>query len=207
MNPFDVDAYITTAGVVGLAVLMFIETGLLIGVFLPGDSALFTAGVFSAQSRPFAPLWLLLVVVPLAATAGDQLGYAIGRFAGPWALRSRILRWIGDGPVERTRTYFERYGPATIILARFVGVLRSVAPLMAGLSGMSYPAFAVCSLIGSTLWGVALLLIGHFLGAIPLIRDNFEMVILVSLSTLLIPAVAGIIIKSRLRHRTSTPRT
>ena len=115
MNPFDIDAFLTTGGLVGLCVLIFVETGLLIGFVFPGDSILFTAGVFAAQPEPFAPLWLLCVAVPLAAILGDQCGFLIGRRLGRGVLEGRLMRTIGPTYVERTHRFFDRFGPLTAV--------------------------------------------------------------------------------------------
>jgi len=187
MNPFDIDTFLATAGLIGLCVLVFVETGLLIGFIFPGDSVLFTAGVFAAQPDPFAPLWLLCVAVPIAAIIGDQCGYFIGRYFGKRVLEGRMMRTIGPEYVARTHAYFDRFGPLTVFFGRFIGIVRTLTPLVAGFSGMSYRLFTLFSVLGSFAWAAGIILLGYFLGNVPLIRDNIEVFIIASVVTIVVP--------------------
>ncbi|MGC4961976.1 DedA family protein [Gordonia sp. DT218] len=187
MNPFDIDTFLATGGLIGLCILIFVETGLLIGFVFPGDSVLFTAGVFAAQPDPFAPLWWLCVAVPLAAILGDQLGYLIGRRLGSGVVEGRLMRWIGPEPLERTHRYFDRFGALTVFFARFVGIIRTLTPVVAGFTGMSYRIFTVFSVLGSVVWAVGIILLGYFLGQVAIIRDNIELFIIASVLTVVIP--------------------
>ncbi len=192
MNPFDVDSFLATGGVIGLCVLMFVETGILIGFLFPGDSVLFTAGVLAAQPNPFAKLWWLCLVVPLAAAAGDQCGYFLGRRLGRSVIEGRMMRAVGPEYVERTHRYFQRYGPLTVFFGRFIGVVRTLTPLVAGFSGMPHRVFTLFSLLGSVVWASGLILLGYFLGQVPLIRDHLEVFIIASMLTVVIPMTVGI---------------
>ncbi|RPA61142.1 DedA family protein [Gordonia oryzae] len=191
MNPFDVDSFLATGGVIGLCVLMFVETGILIGFLFPGDSVLFTAGVLAAQPNPFAKLWWLCLVVPLAAAAGDQCGYVLGRRLGRSVVEGRMMRAVGPEYVERTHRYFQRYGPLTVFFGRFIGVVRTLTPLVAGFSGMPHRVFTLFSLLGSVVWASGLILLGYFLGQVPWIRDHLEVFIIASMITVVIPMTVG----------------
>lgn len=201
MNPFDTADFLATSGLAGLCVLLFVETGVLIGFIFPGDSVLFTAGVFSSMDNPFAPLWKLMVFLPLAAALGDQCGYLLGRYAGPRVLQSPVLGWIGSKPVDKTQQFFDKYGVVTILFARFIGIVRTLAPLTAGLSKMNYPLFSLCSITGSILWASGLVFLGNKLGAIPLIQDNISIIIMGSIATIVIPTAFTIWSKT-VRDRT-----
>lgn len=201
MNPFDIDSFLATGGVVGLCVLVFIETGLLIGFVFPGDSVLFTAGVLAAQPDPFAPLWLLCVVVPLAAILGDQCGYFIGRRLGSRVVEGRMMRSIGPEYLARTHRYFERFGPLTVFFGRFIGVVRTLTPLVAGFSGMSYRLFTLCSVGGSVVWGAGIIVLGHLLGNVPFVRDHIEAFIIASVLTVVIPMAVHLTNRWRIARR------
>ena len=196
MNPFDATGFVGSAGVIGLMVLLFVETGLLVGFIFPGDSVLFTAGLFAAQPTPFAPLWLLLVALPVAAAIGDQCGYLIGRRFGPGVLTGRLMHYIGEDPVVRTNAFFDRYGPVTVIFARFIGIVRTLVPLLAGVARMDRARFTVYSGIGSLLWCTSLVTLGYFLGGVPLLRDNLELLFLGSALTIVV-AMALTVVRRR----------
>lgn len=187
MNPFDVESFVATGGLVALCVLVFVETGLLVGVVFPGDSLLFTAGVLAAQPDPFAPLWLLCVLVPSAAIAGDQCGYLIGRRLGRRVVEGRMMQRVGPGYVARTHAFFERFGPLTVFFGRFIGIVRTMTPLIAGFSGMSHRVFTFFSVLGSFAWAAGLIALGHLLGNVPVIRDNIELFIVASVLTVAVP--------------------
>ncbi|MGV9827052.1 DedA family protein [Gordonia sp. NPDC003429] len=201
MNPFDIDSFLATGGLIGLCVLIFIETGLLIGFVLPGDSVLFTAGVLAAQPEPFAPLWLLCVLVPLAAILGDQCGYVIGRRLGRGVLEGRVMRSIGPTYLERTHRYFERFGPLTVFFGRFIGIVRTLTPVVAGFSGMPYRVFTLFSVLGSIVWAGGIILAGYFLGQVPLIRDHLEVIIVASVLTVVVPTLIAAWRRWRTRRR------
>lgn len=187
MNPFDVDSFLATGGLIGLCVLIFVETGLLIGFVFPGDSVLFTAGVLAAQPDPFAPWWLLCLTVPAAAIIGDQLGYVIGRRLGSGVVEGRVMRMIGPEPLEKTHRYFERFGAVTVFFARFIGIVRTLTPVVAGFTGMSYRVFTLFSVLGSIAWAAGLIMLGYWLGQVALIRDHLELFIIASVLTVVVP--------------------
>jgi len=136
---FDVDSLLSSFGLAGVTIVIFMETGVLIGFILPGDTLLFTAGIMAASDNAFAPLWLLNICIPVAAALGDQLGYTLGRRYGPAALESRVLNWIGPEAVTRTEQFFDRYGSVTVLFARFIALVRTLTPLVAGIAGMPEP--------------------------------------------------------------------
>lgn len=150
---FDVDSLLTTFGLAGIMIIIFMETGVLIGFIFPGDTLLFTAGIMAASEHPFAPLWALCIGVPVAAALGDQLGYTLGRRYGPAALESRVLNWIGPEAVTRTEDFFARYGAVTVLFARFIAVVRTLNPLVAGIAKMPRATFTFWSILGCFLWG------------------------------------------------------
>jgi membrane-associated protein len=181
----EADFLIETFGMLGVLAVVFVESGLLVGFLLPGDSLLFTAGLLSANGT-LPDLWVLLVTIPLAAIAGDQVGYAIGRKAGPAVFKRPDSRFFREEYVERSREFFDRYGARTIVIARFVPIVRTLAPVMAGVSRMNYRTFVFFNVIGGIGWGVSVTTLGYFLGQVEFVHDNLEPIILgiVALSVL-----------------------
>jgi membrane-associated protein len=157
--------------------IIFWETGVVICPFLPGDSLLFAAGAISHQTdSPLSP-WTLFLVIASAAFLGDTLNYWVGRFIGPKAL-NRDGRFLKRKYLDKTRDFFDRYGVSTIILARFVPIVRTFAPFVAGVGHMVYPRFMFYNLIGGVAWSAIFLTAGYFFGSLPLVKDNFTIVIL-----------------------------
>jgi membrane-associated protein len=181
----EADFLIETFGMLGVLAVVFVESGLLIGFMLPGDSLLFTAGLLSANGT-LPDLWVLLVTIPIAAIAGDQVGYAIGRKAGPAVFSRPDSRYLRPEHIERSREFFDRYGARTIVIARFVPIVRTLAPVMAGASRMDYRTFVFFNVIGGIGWGVGVTTLGYFLGQVDFVHDNLEPIILgiVALSVL-----------------------
>lgn len=162
----DLIELIKAVGVLGVAVIVFVESGLLVGFFLPGDSLLFTAGFLASQD--VLPLIPLLGLSFVAAVLGDNTGYAIGKRMGPTLFTKPDARFLNPHNVERTRHYYERYGAKTIVIARFIPIVRTIAPLMAGVGAMRYRTFVMYNLVGAFLWSTGVPLVGYFLGsAIP----------------------------------------
>ena len=165
---------------VGLLLVVFIESGLLFPL-LPGDSLLFTAGLIaaskSAEIEPFAPLWVLLVTIPIAAVLGDQAGYLIGKKAGT-GLFTDDARFLKKRYIDESHAFFEKHGPITIFLARFVPIVRTFAPVVAGASGMRYRTFITYNVVGGIVWGAGVTLLGYLLGQIAFIRENVDIIFL-----------------------------
>ena len=171
------ETLIEAFGMLGMLAIVFVESGLLVGFLLPGDSLLFTAGLLSAHDV-LPDLWILLVTIPIAAIAGDQVGYAIGRKAGPAIFKRPESRFFHHENVERAQAFFDRYGPRTIVLARFVPIVRTFAPVTAGVARMNYRTFLTYNIVGGVLWGVGVTTLGYFLGQVELIEANIEFVLI-----------------------------
>jgi membrane-associated protein len=192
---------IETFGLIGLFVIIFAESGLLIGFFLPGDSLLFTAGAVSAgvltsQVDVQFNLWVLLVGVFVAAVAGDQVGYLFGRKVGPTLFRRPESRLFRQEYVDKAQGFFDHYGPKAIVMARFVPIVRTFCPIVAGVGRTRYSVFVRFNVIGGLLWGVGVTLLGYFFGQIDVVRDNIEVAIVGVVLISLLPV--GIEV---LRHR------
>jgi membrane-associated protein len=198
LNP---DTLLATFGLVGLVATVFIETGLLVGFFLPGDSLLFTAGVLAAQFPPLVPLWAVLVAVPLAAILGDQCGYLIGRAAGPAVFDRPSAKRLGPAQLARAQAFIEKYGARTVLLARFVPVVRTLAPVMAGASGMNYRAFTAYNVLGGLAWGIIVPLLGYMLGGLPFVRAHIELILIGVVVLSILPLVINYL-KARNQRRT-----
>jgi len=202
-DAIDPDHLLSSFGLLGLLVIVFAECGLLIGFFLPGDTLLFSAGLLTATGTLDVPLWVSLTLVPLAAIAGNLVGYWIGYKAGPAVFNKPDSRLFRQEYVDRSHDFFDKHGARTIVLARFVPIVRTFATVMAGASRMRFATYALYSVIGAVLWGAGVILAGYYLGQIQFVRDTIEPliepiivgVVLVSL----IPAAVQLL-RSRRRH-------
>jgi membrane-associated protein len=188
------------AGLLVLLVVVFVETGLLVGFFLPGDSLLFTAGLLVAQDELELSIWWLVLTLPLAAIAGDQTGYTIGRVTGPKIFNRPDSRVFQQEYVDKSYAYFERYGGRTIVLARFVPIVRTFAPVVAGVSRMSRRTFTTYNVVGAVLWAGGVPLLGYYLGQVQLVADNLEPVILGIVALSVLP-IAVEVLRARREHR------
>lgn len=168
---------IDTFGLVGLFVIIFAECGLLIGFFMPGDTLLFTAGLLVSNDLLHKPLWTILVITPIAAILGNLVGYWIGWRSGPAIFNRPESKLFKQEHVERAHAFFERYGAATIFLARFVPVVRTFVTVMAGVSRMRFSVYAAFSVIGGLIWTVGVTVAGYYLGKIKIIRDNVDLIL------------------------------
>jgi membrane-associated protein len=179
----DPDYLIQTFGLIGILVVVFAESGLLIGFFLPGDSLLFTTGLLVASHQYLHyPLWLVCVLVVIAAALGDQAGFLFGRKVGPALFQRPDSRFFKKENVDKAHEFFERHGPKSLVLARFVPIVRTFTPIIAGVSRMRYGTFTVFNIIGGALWGAGVTLLGAVLGQIAIVRNNIEaMLVLVVL--------------------------
>jgi membrane-associated protein len=192
---------INTFGLVGIMVILFAECGLLVGFFLPGDSLLFTAGLLAAGGL-IAPLWVLLVLLPLAAVAGNLVGYWIGRTAGPAVFTRPDSRLFKAAYVERAQAFFDRNGSRTILLARFVPIVRTFATVMAGAARMDARRYALSSVVGGVLWAGGVTLLGYWLGQVAVVRDHLELFILGIVALSLVP-VAIEVVRGRRESRST----
>ena len=186
--------------ILGVMLVIFAETGLLIGFFLPGDSLLFTLGMFVGTGAIGVHIWVAAPLVWLAAVAGNQTGYLIGRKAGPAIFNKPDSRLFKQEYVERTSDFFERHGGKAVTLAQFVPIVRTFTPVIAGVGKMRYRHFVTFNILGATLWAFGITWLGYFLGTIKWIQDNIDAMILgivfVSVAPMLISGISQFI-KSR----------
>ena len=171
----------------GAAAVVFAECGLLVGFFLPGDSLLFAVGLLVAQDKISYPLWLCCLVLFLGAVAGNALGYVIGDRAGPKVFQREDSKIFKKKYVDKTRDFFEKYGNRAIVLGRFVPVVRTFITVMAGVGTMGFRRFIVFSAVGAVLWAVGVAVLGYYLGSIPFVRDNLEIMILAFVAIAVVP--------------------
>ncbi|WP_167145137.1 VTT domain-containing protein [Actinomyces sp. ZJ308] len=186
--------------IVGVMLVIFAETGLLVGFFLPGDSLLFTLGMFVGTGAVGVHIWVAAPLVWLAAIAGNQTGYLIGRKAGPAIFNKPDSRLFKQEYVDRTSDFFERHGGKAVTLAQFVPIVRTFTPVIAGVGKMHYRHFITFNVLGATFWAFGITWLGYFLGSFDWIRENIDAMILlivfVSVAPMLISAVSKLI-KSR----------
>ncbi|HSK09084.1 MAG TPA: VTT domain-containing protein [Vicinamibacterales bacterium] len=201
---YNVPELIRLVGLVGLIVIVFAETGLLVGFFLPGDSLLVTAGLFAARGD-LDVVWLILTLMA-AAIIGDATGYYIGRRAGQ-ALYSRPNSFFfRRSHLVRTHEFYERHGGKTIIIARFVPIVRTFAPVVAGAAAMSYPSFATYNVVGGILWVNSMVLTGYYLGmVIPDIESRLHLVVAIVIFLSLLPAIFAWLRAMLSRRSAATP--
>jgi membrane-associated protein len=176
-----------------LFLVVFCETGLVITPFLPGDSLLFAAGTFAALGA--LDVRLIVLLLALAAILGDTVNYWVGAYVGPRAFRGDV-RFLRKEYLDRTRAFYEKHGGKAIILARFVPIIRTFAPFVAGVGAMSYSRFITYNVVGGLLWVGLFVLGGYFFGNIPTVRENFSLVILAIIVISVLP-VAYEMLRSR----------
>jgi membrane-associated protein len=180
-----------------LFLIVFAETGLVVTPFLPGDSLLFVAGTLAAAGG--LDLGLLIVLLCIAAILGDSVNYAIGKHVGERMVRSG--RFVRQEHIDRTHAFFERYGGKTIVIARFVPIVRTFAPFVAGIGKMDYGRFLLFNVTGGIFWVVSLTTAGYFFGNLPIVKDNLSLVVLGIVIASIMPAVI-----EYLRHRRAAAR-
>ncbi|MGW0711104.1 DedA family protein [Streptomyces sp. NPDC002643] len=182
----DPDYLLDSFGIWGLLLIVFAESGLFFGFFLPGDSLLFTAGMLITAKTLDFPLWLAIVLICVSAILGDQAGYMFGKKVGPALFKRPDSRFFKQENVTKAHEFFEKHGPKSLILARFVPIVRTFTPIIAGVSGMRYRTFLTFNIIGGVLWGAGVTLLGSWLGQIAFVRKNIEaMLILIVLLSVL----------------------
>lgn len=188
VSVFDPESLLATFGTIGLILIIFAESGLLIGFFLPGDSLLFTAGLLASQGK--LNLAVVLFGCSVAAIAGDQVGYLTGQRLGPALFRRPNSRLFKQENVERAEEFFAEHGTKTIVLARFVPIVRTFAPILAGVSAMPYRTFVTFNVAGGLLWAVGVTLAGYILGeTVPSIDRYLLPAILVIIVVSLLPVL------------------
>ncbi len=185
---YHFDELIRWGGHAVLVAIVFAETGLMAGFFLPGDSLLVTAGIFAAAGQ--LNIYVLVAELMLAAIAGDSVNYAVGRRLGPKIFSREDSILFHKDHLQRTRRFYEKYGSKTIVLARFVPVIRTFAPVVAGVGEMHYPVFLTYNIIGGTAWVCSMLFTGFFLGRlIPNVERHVHKIILVVIFLSILPAL------------------
>ena len=186
----DVKGLVAWGGYVGLTAIIFAETGLLIGFFLPGDSLLVTAGLFASQPEFGLNVWLLGSLLTVASVVGNTVGYFIGQMSGPRLFRREESMLFKPRYLRQAHEFYQRHGGKTVILARFMPIVRTFVPVVAGAAGMAYGRYTYYNVVGGLLWIWSLLLLGYFLGRyIPGIDEHIEAVILGVIALSLAPAV------------------
>ncbi|ABP52612.1 DedA family protein [Salinispora tropica] len=200
----DPEVLISTFGLLGILVIVFAESGLLIGFFLPGDSLLFTAGLLTADGKYITwPLWLVCLLITLSAIAGDQVGYAFGRKVGPALFRRPNSKLFKQENLLKSHDFFEKYGARSVVLARFVPIVRTFTPIVAGVSRMNYRTFVIYNVIGAILWGTGVTVLGYFLGQIPFVKANIELILIAIVGLSVVPIVVELL-RARLAARRGT---
>jgi membrane-associated protein len=183
----DASQLIENFGLLGIMAIVFAECGLLVGFFLPGDTLLFTAGVLVQRGTFHQPLWWVILLICVAAIVGNQVGYEIGRRGGPAVFKRPDSRLFRPEYVDRTRAFFEKYGPPAIVLGRFVPVVRTVITVMAGAGRMNYRTYTLYTVLGGILWATSVTLLGYWLGNIDFIANNIELLLLAGVAVSVVP--------------------
>ncbi|MEO3745083.1 VTT domain-containing protein [Plantactinospora sp. B5E13] len=200
----DPERLISAFGLLGILAIVFAESGLLIGFFLPGDSLLFTAGLLTANGEYITyPLWLVCLLITIAAIAGDQVGYAFGKKVGPALFRRPNSKLFKQENLIKANEFFDKYGPRSVVLARFVPIVRTFTPIVAGVSGMRYRTFVVYNVVGGILWGTGVTVLGYFLGQIPFVKTNIELILIAIVVISVIP-IAVELLRARLAAKRGT---
>ena len=204
----DVQHLVRAGGYVGLTAIIFAETGLLVGFFLPGDSLLVTAGLLSAQPKFGLNVWLLGLVLTVAAIVGNSVGYAIGKYTGPRLFTRDDSLLFKKKHLFRAHEFYKKHGGKTLVIARFMPIVRTFVPVVAGIADMDFRSYTAYNVLGAVLWIWSMLFIGYFLGRyIPGIEGHIEKVIL---AVIFLSVLPGLISWQRERSRskiTASPDT
>lgn len=171
-----------------LFAIIFCETGLVVFPFLPGDSLLFIAGAFCVSGQ--MDIWVLMTLLVVAAVSGNTVNYYIGSAFGQRVF-THDYRWVDKAALHKTHAFYEKHGGKTIVLARFVPFVRTFAPFVAGVSGMTFAKFQFFNIVGALLWVVGLVTAGYFFGNIPVIRDHLNTIVLVGIGAAILPLAIG----------------
>ena len=186
---FDIEGWLDKGGLALLALIVFAESGLLVGFFLPGDSLLFIAGFLSSEAggnlMPNLPVTAGVVFV--AAVVGDQVGYLFGRKVGPGLFDRPQSRLFNPANLAKAHAFFERRGPAAVVMARFIPIVRTFTPIVAGVAEMRYRTFLAFNVVGGLLWGVGITTLGYFLGEVELVKNNLEAAAIVIVAVSVLP--------------------
>ena len=182
-------------GYVGIAIAIFAESGFLLGFFLPGDSLVFAVGILA--SRGYFNIWILVIIAMVAAILGDSFGYSFGRYFGPRVFSKEDSKLFKKEYVNRTENFYHKYGSKTIILARFVPIIRTFAPVMAGVGKMEYKRFLANNVVGGVLWAGGVLLLSYFLGSrFKAIDKYFLWIVIIIILISVVPIIIDFLKKS-----------
>lgn len=186
----DVETLVRVGGLTAMTAIVFAETGLLVGFFLPGDSLLVTAGVFAATGK--LNVWHVIGLLSVAAIVGDTVGYWFGRRVGPALFKRPKSLLFNPAHLRRAHDFYEKHGGKTIIIARFIPIIRTFAPIVAGMGGMNYRRFVAFNVFGGLFWVISMTGIGYFLGQIPGVREHIEIVIIVVVFLSILPGIIAV---------------
>jgi membrane-associated protein len=187
---FDLISIIKTSGYIGVSAIVFAESGILLGMFLPGDSLLFTAGFLASQN--FFDIRIMVPLVFVSAILGDNVGYAFGNRIGYKIFNKEDSLFFKKSNLQTAQVFFEKHGGKTLILARFIPVVRTFAPILAGVGKMHYRTFMIYNLVGSLLWAIGLTMLGYYLGTV---IPNVDKYLLPIVAVIIIISVAPVILK------------
>ena len=205
----DPQTIIEKGGLWLVAPIVFAESGLLIGFFLPGDSLLFITGFLASKPEGLPhigqPLPVVLLVLFIAAVAGDQVGYIFGRSVGPSLFQRPKSRLFNPANVVKAHAFFDRHGPKTIVLARFVPIVRTFAPIIAGVADMKYRTFTIYNIVGAGLWAVGITTLGYYLGQVDIVREHVEIAAIIIVAVSLIPVAIEFVKHRRKAKNESEP--
>ena len=202
----DPQRLISTFGLIGILAVVYAESGLLVGFFLPGDSLLFTTGLLvAAGTYLHQPLWLVCLLASVAAVLGDQTGYATGRRFGPRLFHRPDSRLFKQENLAKARDFFDRHGARSVMLARFIPIVRTFTPIVAGAGHMPYRTFLIFNVLGGTLWACGVTVLGYFLGQVAVVTANIEFILPGIVAVSLIPVAVGYLRARRGRQRTGDP--
>ncbi|MEV0979822.1 VTT domain-containing protein [Streptomyces sp. NPDC049915] len=201
----DPNHLLDTFGIWGLLLIVFAESGLLIGFFLPGDSLLFTCGLLITSHQLNFPLWGAIALICAAAILGDQAGYMFGKKVGPSLFNRPDSRLFKQENVTKAHEFFEKYGPKSLVLARFVPIVRTFTPIIAGVSGMRYRSFLLFNVIGGVLWGAGVTLLGSWLGNVDFVKNNIEAILILIVLVSVVP-IAIEFLRARSKNKKAQQR-
>ena len=203
LRPDTILTWLGPWALVGLAVIVFAECGLLVGFFLPGDSLLFTAGLFVADGAIASPLWVVCALLVAAAVLGNACGYWIGRSAGPAVFDKPKSRLFKPQHVVKTQEFFDRYGNRAIVLGRFVPIVRTFITVMAGVGRMEPRRYFTYSVLGGVLWAAGVTVLGYWLGQFAFVTANIEAILILIVLASVMPMVVEVVRARRHAARTA----
>jgi len=198
MALIDIEGWLKSGGLVLLGLMVFAESGMLVGFFLPGDSLLFIAGFLASDAggNVLPPVPWVIVTVVATAIIGDQVGYAIGRRLGPKLFTRSDSKLLKPEYIEKTQAFMDRHGPKTVVLARFVPIVRAFVAVVAGAGRMNYRTYVTYNIAGGLLWGAGVTILGYFLGSHKVVKDNIEITLIIVVVLSLLPVAIEVV-----RHR------